>query len=35
LRKFCALAALAFANGAPAAEAVLVHDIAPPHPRYV
>jgi len=29
-----ALAALAVAGGAVAAEAVLVHDIAPPHPRY-
>ena len=29
-----ALAALAFAGGVVAAEAVLVHDIAPPHPRY-
>jgi len=28
------LAALAFAGGVVAAEAVLVHDIAPPHPRY-
>src|SRR5712692_7996372 len=27
-------ALLAFAGGAMAAEAVLVHDIAPPHPRY-
>jgi C4-dicarboxylate-binding protein DctP len=34
MRKLCALAALAFAGGAMAAEAVLVHDIAPPHPRY-
>jgi TRAP-type C4-dicarboxylate transport system substrate-binding protein len=31
---FFALAALAFAGGVVAAEAVLVHDIAPPHPRY-
>jgi C4-dicarboxylate-binding protein DctP len=31
---FFALAALAVAGGAVAAEAVLVHDIAPPHPRY-
>ena len=29
-----AFAALAFAGGVVAAEAVLVHDIAPPHPRY-
>jgi C4-dicarboxylate-binding protein DctP len=29
-----ALAAFAFAGGVVAAEAVLVHDIAPPHPRY-
>lgn len=29
-----ALAALAFAGGAIAGEAVLVHDIAQPHPRY-
>jgi TRAP-type C4-dicarboxylate transport system substrate-binding protein len=34
LRKLCALAALASAGGALSAEAVLVHDIAPPHPRY-
>lgn len=33
-RRLFALAAFAFAGGAPAAEAVLVHDIAPPHPRY-
>jgi C4-dicarboxylate-binding protein DctP len=33
MRKLCA-AALAFSGGAVAAEAVLVHDIAPPHPRY-
>ena len=32
--RFSALAALAFAGGVAAAEAVLVHDIAPPHPRY-
>jgi len=32
--KLCAGAALAFTGGALAAEAVLVHDIAPPHPRY-
>ena len=32
--RFFALAALAFAGGVAAAEAVLVHDIAPPHPRY-
>ena len=31
---FFALAAFAFAGGVVAAEAVLVHDIAPPHPRY-
>jgi hypothetical protein len=34
MRKLCAAAALAFSGGAMAAEAVLVHDIAPPHPRY-
>ena len=34
MRSLCAFAALAFAGGALAAEAVLVHDIAPPHPRY-
>jgi C4-dicarboxylate-binding protein DctP len=34
MRKLCALVALASAGGALAAEAVLVHDIAPPHPRY-
>src|SRR5713101_3608588 len=34
MRKLCALAALAFSGGAMAAEAVLVHAIAPPHPRY-
>src|SRR6267142_5858758 len=34
MRELCAAAALAFAGGAMAAEAVLVHDIAPPHPRY-
>jgi C4-dicarboxylate-binding protein DctP len=34
MRQLCAAAALAFAGGAMAAEAVLVHDIAPPHPRY-
>jgi hypothetical protein len=28
-------AALMSAGGALAAEAVLVHDIAPPHPRYL
>jgi len=33
-RKLCAAAVLAVAGGAMAAEAVLVHDIAPPHPRY-
>jgi len=33
MRKLCA-AALVFSGGAMAAEAVLVHDIAPPHPRY-
>jgi len=32
--KLYAGAALAFTGGALAAEAVLVHDIAPPHPRY-
>jgi C4-dicarboxylate-binding protein DctP len=34
MRELCAAAALAFAGGVVAAEAVLVHDIAPPHPRY-
>ena len=34
MHKFFAFAAFAFAGGAMAAEAVLVHDIAPPHPRY-
>jgi len=34
IRKLCAAAVLAVAGGAMAAEAVLVHDIAPPHPRY-
>jgi len=34
MRKVFAFALLAFAGGAMAAEAVLVHDIAPPHPRY-
>jgi TRAP-type C4-dicarboxylate transport system substrate-binding protein len=34
MRKLCAAATLVFAGGALAAEAVLVHDIAPPHPRY-
>ena len=33
-RSLYATLALAFAGGALAAEAVLVHDIAPPHPRY-
>jgi len=33
IRKLCALA-FAFSGGALAGEAVLVHDIAPPHPRY-
>jgi len=33
-RKAFAAAALVSAGGALAAEAVLVHDIAPPHPRY-
>src|SRR6266853_6894204 len=33
-RKLFAAAALVSAGGALAAEAVLVHDIAPPHPRY-
>jgi hypothetical protein len=32
--KVFAFALLAFAGGALAAEAVLVYDIAPPHPRY-
>src|SRR5262249_2806244 len=32
--KLCATALLAFSGGLMAAEAVLVHDIAPPHPRY-
>jgi TRAP-type C4-dicarboxylate transport system substrate-binding protein len=31
---FCAAAAMLVTGGALAAEAVLVHDIAPPHPRY-
>jgi 2-polyprenyl-3-methyl-5-hydroxy-6-metoxy-1,4-benzoquinol methylase len=34
LRKLSAVAALVSAGGAMAAEAVLVHDIAPPRPRY-
>jgi hypothetical protein len=34
MRKLCAVAALAFGGGAFASEAVLVHYIAPPHPRY-
>ena len=34
MRKLCALALHAVSGGALAAEAVLVHDIAPPHPRY-
>jgi TRAP-type C4-dicarboxylate transport system substrate-binding protein len=34
MRELCAVAALALSGGALAAEAVLVHDIAPPHPRY-
>ena len=34
MRKLCVPAALAFAEGLMAGEAVLVHDIAPPHPRY-
>jgi TRAP-type C4-dicarboxylate transport system substrate-binding protein len=34
VRKLFAAAALMSAGGALAAEAVLVHDIAPPHPRY-
>ena len=34
MRKLFAAAALMSAGGALAAEAVLVHDIAPPHPRY-
>ena len=34
MRKLFAAAALVSAGGALAAEAVLVHDIAPPHPRY-
>jgi C4-dicarboxylate-binding protein DctP len=34
MRKLCAVALIAFPGGAFAAEAVLVHDIAPPHPRY-
>ena len=33
-RKLFAAAAPVSAGGALAAEAVLVHDIAPPHPRY-
>ena len=34
MRKLFSAAALVSAGGALAAEAVLVHDIAPPHPRY-
>jgi TRAP-type C4-dicarboxylate transport system substrate-binding protein len=34
LPRLTTLAALAFSGGAMAGEAVLVHDIAPPHPRY-
>jgi TRAP-type C4-dicarboxylate transport system substrate-binding protein len=34
IKHLFALAAFAFVGGALAAEAVLVHDIAPPHPRY-
>jgi C4-dicarboxylate-binding protein DctP len=34
IHKLCVLAALALSGGAIAGEAVLVHDIAPPHPRY-
>lgn len=34
MRRIFAAALLALAGGAVAAEAVLVHDIAPPHPRY-
>jgi TRAP-type C4-dicarboxylate transport system substrate-binding protein len=34
MRQLCAAAALALAGGAVAGEAVLVHDIGPPHPRY-
>jgi C4-dicarboxylate-binding protein DctP len=34
LQKLFAIAALAFSGGALGGEAVLVHDIAPPHPRY-
>src|SRR5467141_2108495 len=34
MRNLCAAPPPAFAAGAMAAEAVLVHDIAPPHPRY-
>ena len=32
--RVCATAALAFSGAATAAEAVLIHDISPPHPRY-
>ena len=34
MRRISAFAALVFAGGAMAGEAVMVHDIAPPHPRY-
>src|SRR5499426_826532 len=34
MRRFLAVASLVFPGGLMAAEAVLVHDIAPPHPRY-
>ena len=34
MRSLFAVAALLLSGGAMAAEAVLVHDIAPPHPRY-
>jgi hypothetical protein len=34
MHKFFAFAPLAFAGGAMAGEVVLLHDIAPPHPRY-
>src|ERR1700694_1661747 len=34
MRTLCAFALLAVSGGAFAAEAVLVHDIAPAHPRY-
>src|SRR5262245_24465780 len=34
MRRLIATALLAFSGGLMAAEAVLVHDIAPPHPRY-